>query len=122
MRVPPSLAYSATTSSFLFSTSSIKAGGHDHSRPTITPILSMVPPKTFLQRNISSSPATSASRAAYRSPTSQDCEGYFWLPVSLQAGVSHLDSHKPLAPKECECASSAEAWASNGRRSDSAGT
>ncbi len=44
MRVPPSLAYSAITPSFRLLTSSIKAGGQDHSRPTITPILSILPP------------------------------------------------------------------------------
>src|SRR3970040_2427426 len=44
MRVPPSLAYSAMTPVLLRLTSSIKAGGHDHSRPTMTPILSICPP------------------------------------------------------------------------------
>src|SRR6266545_5749778 len=44
MRVPPSSAYSATISSLRLLTSSIKAGGHDHSRPTITPIFCILPP------------------------------------------------------------------------------
>ncbi len=44
MRVPPSLAYSAITPSSRRLTSSINAGGQDHSRPTITPIFCISPP------------------------------------------------------------------------------
>src|SRR3990172_6696596 len=44
MRVPPSLAYSAVTPASRLFTSSTKAGGHDHPRPTMTPILSIMPP------------------------------------------------------------------------------
>ena len=41
-RVPPSLAYSAVTPVPRLLTSSMKAGGQDHSRPTMTPIFGMV--------------------------------------------------------------------------------
>src|SRR5688572_3610678 len=37
MRVPPSLANSATTPAFRLFTSSMNRGGNDHSRPTMTP-------------------------------------------------------------------------------------
>src|ERR1700687_879214 len=45
MRVPPSCAYSAVTPVWRWLTSSIKAGGNDHSRPTITPIFVIAPPQ-----------------------------------------------------------------------------
>src|SRR2546421_4035503 len=42
MRVPPSLTNSATTSSSRRLTSSMKAGGKDHSRPTSRPIFKVI--------------------------------------------------------------------------------
>src|SRR5687768_1321938 len=43
MRVPPSLTYSATTPSSRRATSSMNAGGNDHSRPTSKPIFCITP-------------------------------------------------------------------------------
>src|SRR5260370_37486327 len=42
MRVPPSLTNSATTPSSRWLTSSMKAGGKDHSRPTSRPTFSVI--------------------------------------------------------------------------------
>src|SRR5260370_29384881 len=42
MRVPPSLTNSATTSSSRRLTSSMKAGGKDHSRPTSRPTFKVI--------------------------------------------------------------------------------
>src|SRR5580693_8408228 len=82
MRVPPSLAYSATTPALRRLTSSIKAGGHDHSRPTITPIFDIVYP-----------PIAAAGRAGLAR----------FARLEQVARIAHHDSFGPAqAPFDCQ--------------------
>src|SRR5579859_2336086 len=57
MRVPPILTYSATTPSSRRLTSSMKAGGNDHSRPTSRPtfrVIGRLPSRSIVTADVHS--------------------------------------------------------------------
>src|SRR5262245_33487415 len=70
MRVPPSLTYSATTPASRLLTSSMNAGGQDHSRPTNRPSLcDMACFRLFVSGRVVSGSADYSPLTNHHSPT-----------------------------------------------------